>query len=124
LWDGRVAFDYVSDRLLAGMKTGADGGIVAPGGAAYQAVFVPPCRTMPDTTLSNLLALADAGATVIFEDGIPEDVPGLGGLTARRAAFHALRESLGTVAAGENGSGNRCPARPRSCNRRLARMPH
>ena len=109
LWDGGVAFDYVSDRLLAGMKPGADGGIVAPGGAAYRAVFVPPCRTMPDTTLSNLLALADAGATVIFEDGVPEDVPGLGGLTARRAAFHALRESLGTVAVVETAAATVAP---------------
>ena len=98
LWDAGVAFDYVSDQLLQGIT--ADGGaLTAPGGAAWRAILVPPCRTMPDATFARLLSLAEAGAAVIFEDALPADVPGLGRLDERRAKFRALRESLGPLTA-------------------------
>ncbi len=98
LWEAGVAFDYVSDRLLDGIHAGPGGTLVAPGGASYRAVLVPSCRTMPDATLARLLALAADGATVIFEDALPADVPGLGRLEARRAAFRKLSDSLGAAA--------------------------
>ncbi len=99
LWDAGVAFDYVSDRLLEGIHAGPGGNLAAPGGAAYRAILVPPCRTMPAITFARLLALAGAGATVIFEDGLPADVPGLGHLDERRGEFRALRDSLGPLTA-------------------------
>ncbi|MBU4460168.1 MAG: hypothetical protein KJ579_06340, partial [Verrucomicrobia bacterium] len=108
LWEAGVAFDYVSDRLLDGIHAGPGGTLAAPGGASYRAVLVPPCRTMPDATLARLLSLAADGATVIFEDALPADVPGLGRLEARRAAFWRLRDSLGAAV---GGAGALCDAR-------------
>lgn len=99
LWDAGVAFDYVSDSLLEGIHAGPGGTLAAPGGAAYRAILVPPCRTMPAITFARLLALAQAGATVIFEDSLPADVPGLGRLDRRRAAFQKLRDPLDPMAA-------------------------
>jgi hypothetical protein len=88
LWARGFTFDYISDRQLAGAKT-VNGGIVVPGGN-YRAVVVPACDHMPLATLEKLHALAEAGATVIFEGHLPTDVPGLGGLERRRAELQKL----------------------------------
>ena len=93
LWARGYGFDYVSDRLLAPM-TVENGRVQGSDGARWQAIVVPQCRQMPHMTLARLLELADAGGTVIFERGLPEDVPGLGRLDERRAAFKAMIEPL------------------------------
>ena len=90
LWDRGYAFDYVSDRQLQAARA-SDGRIVMPGGP-YRAVLVPPCRHMPVDTLGKLLDLAHAGATVVFEDDLPDDVPGLGNLEERRRTLRGLLE--------------------------------
>ena len=88
LWSRGYAFDYVSDRQLAAARATPDG-IQVPGGT-YRVVVVPPCQLMPFTTLSNLIALARAGATVIFEKSLPADVPGFASFEAERAALRQL----------------------------------
>jgi hypothetical protein len=92
LWDRGFTFDYVSDRHLAGARA-ARGGIALPGGS-YRAVVVPACDVMPLATFEALVRLADGGATILFEDHLPRDVPGLGDLDRRRAAFRTLRDGL------------------------------
>ncbi len=98
LWERGFGFDYVSDRQLALAQATADG-IQLPGGS-YQAIVVPPCAFTQETTLAALADLAEAGATVIFQDHLPQDVPGLGHLHARRQAFQAARARLQAVNAG------------------------
>jgi hypothetical protein len=88
LWNRGYAFDYVSDRQLQTGKV-ADGKILVPGGK-YSVIVVPPCEHMPLPTLKQLLALADSGATVIFENHLPTDVPGSNDLEKRRAQLKAL----------------------------------
>ena len=85
-YDG--AFDYVSDRQLQNASV-VDGKIRMPGGD-YDEIMVPECRFMPLATLRQLLALARSGATVFFENRLPEDVPGWGDLKKRRAEFKQL----------------------------------
>ncbi|MBN1911430.1 MAG: hypothetical protein JW818_16930 [Pirellulales bacterium] len=84
LWARGYGFDYISDRLLEPMKV-VDGRIERPGGDSWRAVVVPECRQMPPATLARLLDLAEHGATVVFTQDLPHDVPGLGRLDARRA---------------------------------------
>ncbi|HLP76959.1 MAG TPA: glycoside hydrolase family 2, partial [Candidatus Paceibacterota bacterium] len=67
----------------------ADGKIQMAGGN-YRVVVVPQCERMPEQTLGNLLALAKAGATVIFERQLPKDIPGLGNLEHRQAQLKQL----------------------------------
>ena len=83
LWARGFTFDYISDRQLGRAKAVNSGIVVSDG--VYRAVVVPACDHMPLATLEKLLALAEAGATVIFEDHLPTDVPGLGSLERRRA---------------------------------------
>ena len=55
---------------------------------------------MPAETFQKIVTLAMDGATVIMEQ-LPEDVPGLGKLSERRAKFQELKKSLKFVPATE-----------------------
>ena len=81
------SFDLVSDAQLQRVKV-RNGELVAPG-ARYRVVVVPATRRMSVETLERLRLLARQGARVMFES-LPQDVPGLGNLEARRAKFQAL----------------------------------
>ena len=84
--------DYISDNFI---RTAAcrDGKIVTSGGTAYKALVIPGARLMPADVLEKLMNLAKEGATIVFLDQYPEDVPGYAGTEARRADFNrALAE--------------------------------
>lgn len=91
LWQRGYGFDFVSDRQLSAATMNHS---IALAGSRYQVILVPPCETMPETTLTRLLFLAEAGATVIFADHLPKDVPGLGKLTTRREEFRTQLAQL------------------------------
>jgi alpha-L-rhamnosidase len=82
---GGYAFDYISDAQLG--RTQVEQGTLRVPGGAYRAVIVPPTAHLPVATLQHLLALAESGATVVFIDSLPADVPGFGQLDERRAQF-------------------------------------
>jgi len=92
LWKRGFSFDYISDRQLLQAKAAKDGIKVA--GGNYRAIVVPPCDVIPLPTLKKLLALATSGATVIFEDHLPKDVPGLANLEKRRAELKKLTSGI------------------------------
>jgi hypothetical protein len=92
LWDHGIGFDYVSDRLLNGAEVMADRKLSC-GAGRYRAIVVPSLTYMPEATLTKLQTLAKAGATVIFVDQLPKDVPGFGNLERRRAELQKLLAS-------------------------------
>jgi len=92
LWESGYSFDYVSDRQLALLAADLEE-ILAPGGR-YRVLVVPACRSLPLETARRLAALVEQGARVIFQNGIPTDVPGLGQLTQRREELRQLDERL------------------------------
>lgn len=92
LWSRGIPFDYVSDRQLAAAQF-KEGRLTTPGGQ-YRAVVVPRCETMPLATLKRLLALAESGATILFEERIPADVPGLAALESQRNELKTLLATL------------------------------
>ncbi|HEV2437752.1 MAG TPA: glycosyl hydrolase [Verrucomicrobiae bacterium] len=94
LWNHGYAFDYVSDAQLLKAKV-VNKNIQMPGGD-YKVIVVPECKHMPLETFRQLLALAKAGVTVIFEKQLPEDVPGWHALKLRRSE---LRKELSKIAA-------------------------
>lgn len=93
LWQRGFSFDYVSDRQLAASKASSSG-MIQTAGATYRTVLIPPCETMPLPTFKKLIALAESGVTVIFESGLPKDVPGLANLERRRAEFKRLTDRI------------------------------
>jgi hypothetical protein len=98
LWERGFTFDYASDRQLAGAKA-QKGKVKMPGGN-YCVVIVPTCAHMPLPTLEKLLSLAESGATVIFQEQLPKDVPGWGDLAKRQSQFGKLLERIRLVETG------------------------
>jgi len=101
LLDGKgYAFDFVSDRMLDKIRF-RNGQLRAPGGT-YKVILVPKCTFMPAATLKRLGGLADRGANIIFEEGLPADVPGHGGLAKRRELLAAERKRMRRVLIAED----------------------
>jgi len=99
LWNGGYAFDAVSDRFLETAR--ADKGRVEIGGTSYRVVLVPRCRHMPVATLARLVELARAGATILFEGALPDDVPGFGGLAERAKTMGEVLASVSLAGASD-----------------------
>lgn len=95
LWDQGYTFDYFSDRQLAKAKN-EDHKVHVPGGN-YDVIVVPKCNLMPEETFRQLLDLASQGATVIFQEKLPSDVPGHGDLRQRRQRFKVLLNKTKTI---------------------------
>ncbi len=94
------AYDLISDAQLAQSTSEKTGSIaVRPASQGldhrnYQAVLVPATDHMPLETLQHLLELANTGATILFKDSLPADVPGFGKLGERREKFKAALAKL------------------------------
>ena len=77
------AYDLISDAQLAQTNADQNGGLKTPGGT-YRTILVPKTDHIEIGTLQRLLAFANDGATVLFIDALPADVPGFGQLADRR----------------------------------------
>lgn len=99
--DAGYDMDYISDNFIR-TATCRDGKIRTSGGVSYKALVVPGARLMPDDVLEKLLVLAKEGATIVFLDQYPEDVPGYAGLEKRRAGFGRTLAELKKLAAVSN----------------------
>ncbi len=81
--------DYISDRLL--QSTTFEGGLLkTKGGATYKALIFPSVKHIPLETLEQVKKLTEQGATVIFAEQYPSDVPGLSLLEERRGRLNDL----------------------------------
>jgi hypothetical protein len=92
------AFDYISDRQIRNLKSKP--GQILTGEVSYQTILLPPVKLMPVETFEKIVRLAMDGATVLMEQ-LPEDVPGMGKLSERRAKFQEVIKSLKFVSATE-----------------------
>lgn len=86
-------FDFVSDAQIEAIRFDGKGLVTHPNVNPYQTLVVPECELMPVETLEKLVALANAGAHIVFEK-LPADVPGYGNLDERRQRFQTLLSSL------------------------------
>ena len=80
------AYDLISDAQLGQTEVDPNGALKTPG-STYRTILVPPTQHMPVATLQRLFALANNGATILFLDALPADVPGYGRLAERRTQF-------------------------------------
>ncbi|MEP6754821.1 MAG: glycosyl hydrolase [Chthonomonadales bacterium] len=66
------SFDYVSDSQLLSARV-SNGRIVTKGGE-YRTIVVSNCNVIDKSTWNQLINLAQSGAMVVFEEGLPEKV--------------------------------------------------
>lgn len=85
--------DYISDTYLR-TTTVHNGELQTQGRSRYKAIVVPAAKIIPLETLNHLLKLAEEGATVIFTDRYPADVPGLKDLEERQAELKTILARL------------------------------
>ncbi|MCK9617758.1 MAG: glycosyl hydrolase family 2 [Lentimicrobiaceae bacterium] len=92
LWANGYTFDYISDRMIAGLNV--EGKTLVSGKAGYKVIVVPSIEHIPLETLTRLRDLARKGATILFEKDIPADVPGLFDFEKRKALVAAIRNDM------------------------------
>jgi len=93
LKNGGITFDYISDIQLQQLRY--DGrSLVTTGGGKYKTIVIPECRRIPVKTLRHLEGLAAHGAPVLFENGLPQDVPGWNDWHRRLSELKRLETGL------------------------------
>ncbi|WP_346860174.1 glycosyl hydrolase [uncultured Draconibacterium sp.] len=101
-------FDYISDKQIS--KLTCQNNFIFSGNVKYKTILVPATDYIPLETMQKLMALAEAGATIIFEKELPNDVSGMSNLAARQKEFRNLVESInfqteGKVSSASQGAG-------------------
>jgi len=95
LWNHGITFDYASDRMLA-KATVRDGEILL-GDNTFSVLVLPGIKRLQPQSLKRILELRGQGATVIIQDGWPQEVPGFNHQSERRDALLALQKSASNV---------------------------
>ncbi|WP_224998987.1 glycosyl hydrolase [Cesiribacter sp. SM1] len=101
LMEKGYSLDFASDKMLLNSRAEAGNIQTAESAAPYKVLLVPQSSYMPLQTLQGILKLAEEGATVVFEQ-LPQDVPGMHELEARR---QQLKQTLASLAFTKSGSG-------------------
>lgn len=70
------------------------GGQLTSHGSTWKCIVVPECSTMPETTLSRIVKLANEGAHVIFIGKPPQQVPGHHQREQRQTAMDQMLSNI------------------------------
>lgn len=91
---GQQDFNFICESLLPSQSVVEETPTLNVGAMAYDAVIVPPMRTIRATTLARLESFASGGGTVIFAgdvpslvDAVPSEAPGQLAGKCRRVSF-------------------------------------
>ena len=88
--------DYISDSYL--QSTTVEKGLLKTvGGTTYKALILPAVKRIPLETMKQITRLIERGATVLFSEHYPYDVPGLYNLEERREQLRHLLSGLPQV---------------------------
>ncbi|MDR2679785.1 MAG: glycosyl hydrolase family 2 [Tannerella sp.] len=98
--------DYISDYYIQSTKV-ENGLLKTVGGATYKALILPSVKLIPVATMAQIIELTKQGATVIFANQYPSDVPGLYRLEERRNELNILLEQYPSIDAFDQVSENK-----------------
>lgn len=101
LWNRGFGYDVVTDHFLN--EAAVKDRDVRINGNTWKVVLVPDAHYMPVATLQRLVELARGGASVVIQDALPSDVPGLHDLAQRRDDLHKLLGALSFETTGTAG---------------------
>ena len=93
-------FDYISDKQLQNIKL-ETGKIVTEGNSFYKAIVVPQTGYIPVETMKKLVEISKEKVLVIFEESLPESVPGMFELEKRVQILSKLKNEINTNRIGE-----------------------
>lgn len=94
-------FDFISDKQIEN-STIENGLINTEGKASYKTMVIPHCEYIPLRTMTNIISLAEQGATVIAYKGLPRSIAGYADRSEKERQFRELIDRL-KVARNESG---------------------
>lgn len=93
--------DYISDSQVESISV-SENKLITKGGF-YKVILVPKTEYIPLETMEKLIGLARKGATIIFHESLPEDIPGFAKYESKKETFESLKSLLKFEALGESG---------------------
>ncbi|WP_085536283.1 alpha-L-rhamnosidase [Massilibacteroides vaginae] len=99
--DNGYDLDYISDKFIQTTVV-ENGALKTQGGAMYKALILPAVKIIPQETLDHLFTLAEQGATLIFAESYPKDIPGMHDLINRRAVFEKTLRKFAEISSFSN----------------------
>lgn len=84
-----LAYDFVSDRQIQGLKV-ENGVLVSTGGTRYKSLVLPITEYIPLATIQALVRLKQAGASILFEARLPRSVNGWNNYDERQKTMQSL----------------------------------
>lgn len=83
------SLDMISDKMIGESKSENQKIQTVKEGSSFRVLIIPELTYLPETTLHNILKLAENGASVIFQND-PKDIPGNFEVEKRRAELKSL----------------------------------
>ncbi|WP_379963142.1 glycosyl hydrolase [Epilithonimonas sp. UC225_85] len=83
------SLDMISDKMISESKSENQKIQVSKEASSYQVLIIPELTYLPETTLKNILDLAQNGASIIFQNE-PKDIPGNFEVEKRRNQLKSL----------------------------------
>lgn len=87
------SLDMVSDRMIGEAKLDNQNIQVSKEGGSYKALIIPQLDYLPESTLRNILNLAQNGASIIFQNE-PKNIPGYFEAEKRKMELQTLWKSI------------------------------
>lgn len=87
------SLDMVSDKMIGEAKLDNQNIQVSKEGGSYKVLIVPELNYLPESTLKNILNLAQNGASVIFQNE-PKNIPGFFESEKRKNELQTLWKSI------------------------------
>lgn len=95
------SLDMVSDKMINESKSENQKIQTAKERSSYQVLIIPELTYLPETTLNDILKLAENGASIIFQNE-PKDIPGNFEVEKRRNQLKSLWNQIPFQNQGEN----------------------
>jgi hypothetical protein len=87
------SLDMASDKMISEAKLDNQNIQVSKEGGSYKVLIIPQLDYLQESTLKNILNLAQNGASIIFQNE-PKNIPGYFEADKRRAELHSLWKSI------------------------------
>ncbi|MGO4708349.1 glycosyl hydrolase [Chryseobacterium sp. 2TAF14] len=87
------SLDMVSDKMIGEAKLDNQNIQVSKEGGSYKVLIIPQLNYLPESTLKNILNLAQNGASVIFQNE-PKNIPGFFEAEKRKSELETLWKSI------------------------------
>lgn len=76
LWDNGYTFDYISDKQIGQLNVDNDHQAFIAAASRYKTLIIPKTEYIPESTLTQLKALANEGLRIVFVEQLPGKYPG------------------------------------------------